>query len=66
MTNEMIFQMSMQALSALAAVFGGYMAIRVELVKITMSMKAVKAEIERIDRELLRIRESVDGRKYGR
>lgn len=43
---------------------GAYLAVKVELAKLAVKVENIQSEVARIDAELLRIRQAVDGRKY--
>ena len=61
---ESLIAAILQAGPVLAAMVGGYMAIRVELAKLSTQMANIITECQRIDAEVNRIRQSMDRRAH--
>lgn len=64
MSPEAWIGVAIQLITAVGAVAGAYLAIKVKLVELVLEVKAIYKEIARIDAELLRVRESIDRRRY--
>lgn len=58
------FQAMLQVITAAGAVFGAYMAVRLQLIKLTTEIWGIYKEIARIDAEIIRMRQSIDRRNY--
>ena len=54
----------MQVVTAIGAVGGAYLAVRVQLVQLSTEVAAINKEMARIDNELIRVRSAVERRRY--
>ena len=58
------FAVAMQVVTAVGAVCGAYLAVRLQLIKLATEVWAIYKEIARMDAEIIRMRQSIDRRHY--
>ena len=60
-----LWGLALQLLPYLLAMFGAFMLIKTDLATLTVRVEAINSSVQRIDSELVRLRESQSGARRG-